>query len=329
MPFGSAPGLRGISLEVSAGERVVIAGASGAGKTTLLRAVAGLGSSVEGRVSVAGRDVTALPAERRDLVYLHQTPLLFPHMTVGENVAFALTVRHVADRERRERSAAALRAVQLEELAGRMPHTLSGGQRHRVALARALVARPAALLLDEPLTALDPGLRAEVRDALLAVQRESGSAMLLVTHDLEEAGVLADRIGVLLEWAAGAAGESRRAVPEAGVAGGGAVSGVSQRDPGTASGGVFECVLGRFPCDAWLSGPAVAVAGADAFALEPAGGIGGTVVSVHHRPSGAVAAVDVAGVRLQVVVPAHAVPGVGAAVGIRVLGGPMVFGRDG
>lgn len=197
-PFGDGPGLSGIDLTVAAGERFAVVGASGAGKTTLLRAIAGFVPS-EGGVAIGGRDVTGLPPERRDAVYLHQSPLLFPHLDIFENVAFPLRVRRTSAGELRERVAHALAAVRLEGYANRRPGTLSGGQRHRVALARAMVARPTLLLLDEPLTSLDPSLREEVREAILSLQREYRPALLLVTHDLDEAGLLADRIGVLLD----------------------------------------------------------------------------------------------------------------------------------
>ena len=202
-PFGRGPGLADVSLGVAPGERVALVGPSGAGKTTLLRAVAGLAPVTAGRVRVrapgadAPRDVTALPPERRDAVYLHQTPVLFPHLSVAENVAFPLRVRGAAASTVRTRVAEALALVRLGELAGRAPTALSGGQRHRVALARAVAARPAVLLLDEPLAALDPSLRAEVREAIAALAQREGAAMLLVTHDLEEAGLLADRVALL------------------------------------------------------------------------------------------------------------------------------------
>ncbi len=174
-------------------------GASGAGKTTLLRAVAGLTSVRSGRIDVAGRDVTALPPERRDVVYLHQTPLLFPHLSVFENVAFPLRVRRTRGAEVIKLARGALAAVRMEKFADRAPRTLSGGQRHRVALARAIVARPAALLLDEPLSSLDPTLRDEVREAILALQRTYRPALVLVTHDFDEAGLIADRVAVLVD----------------------------------------------------------------------------------------------------------------------------------
>lgn len=198
VPFGSADGLRQISFEVARGERVVLVGPSGAGKTTLLRAIAGLTPVSAGSVEIGGRIRTDDPPERRDAVYLHQTPVLFPHLDVFGNIAFPLRVRGVAATEVRARVARALAAVRLDGFERRRPDSLSGGQRHRVALARAIVARPAVLLLDEPLSSLDPVLRDDVRDAIVQVQTESGAALLLVTHDLDEAGLIGNRVGVIL-----------------------------------------------------------------------------------------------------------------------------------
>lgn len=199
VPFGESPGLVNVAFTVAHGERLVIVGASGAGKTTLLRAIAGLSPLAEGRVEVAGRDVTGLPPEQRDTVYLHQTPLLFPHLSVFENVAFPLRVRGTSAGAVRERVLTLLGMIGLSALAARHPATLSGGQRHRVALARALAARPAVLLLDEPLAALDPTLRRDMRSALLVLQQAEQPGLLLVTHDFDDVGMLADRVAVLLD----------------------------------------------------------------------------------------------------------------------------------
>ena len=196
--FGDVAGLSDLSLTVAAGERVVVVGPSGAGKTTLLRAIAGLAAVQAGAVRVGGDDVTSRQPERRGVVYLHQTPVLFPHLDVGQNVAFPLRVRGAGHAVAASRVREALDALHLSGFERRSAMSLSGGQRHRVALARAIAARPAGLLLDEPLSALDPALRADVRDAIVRAQKDYGPAMLLVTHDLDDAGLLADRIAVLL-----------------------------------------------------------------------------------------------------------------------------------
>jgi ABC-type sulfate/molybdate transport systems ATPase subunit len=193
-----APVIGPISLEVAAGEVLALLGPSGAGKTTLLRAMAGLVPAAGG-LAVAGTDRSGAAPESRGIVYLHQTPRLFPHLDVLGNVAFPMRLRRLPEPAVRDRATALLDLVQLGPLATRRTDGLSGGERQRVALARALAAEPRVLLLDEPFAALDPGLRAEVRAALEAVLQAAQLATVLVTHDLEEAGWLAHRAGVLLE----------------------------------------------------------------------------------------------------------------------------------
>ncbi len=199
VPFGVAAGLADITFQVASGERLVLLGSSGAGKTTLLRGIAGLVPTGGGTVHVAGRDVTREPPERRGVVYLHQTPVLFPHLDVFENVAFPLRLRGVRAEDLRRRVEEALEIVQLGPLARRGPGALSGGQKHRVALARAVVSRPSLLLLDEPLSSLDPALRHDLRGAITTLQEEYGPGLVMVTHDLEDAGLLGHRVGVLME----------------------------------------------------------------------------------------------------------------------------------
>ena len=199
VPFGAGAGLADVSFQVASGERLVLLGSSGAGKTTLLRGIAGLVPTGGGTVHLAGRDVTREPPERRGVVYLHQTPVLFPHLDVFENVAFPLRLRRVGAEDLRRRVEEALEIVQLGPLARRGPGALSGGQKHRVALARAVVSRPSLLLLDEPLSSLDPGLRHDLRGAITTLQEEYGPGLVMVTHDLEDAGLLGHRVGVLME----------------------------------------------------------------------------------------------------------------------------------
>ncbi len=202
VPFGdNGGGLHNITLSVAPGERVAILGPSGVGKTTLLRAVAGLAPIDGGEIEVGGQRVTTRPPERRDTVYLHQVPALFAHLSVLDNVAFPLRVRGVGREERYAAAQAALERLHLGPYSTRAVSALSGGQRHRVALARALVARPRVLLLDEPLAALDPALRRDVRDAIFDVTAGTDAALLLVTHDLDDAALLGDRVGVLLDAA--------------------------------------------------------------------------------------------------------------------------------
>jgi putative spermidine/putrescine transport system ATP-binding protein len=190
-------GAGGIDLDVADGELVAILGPSGAGKTTALTLVAGFEEPTSGAVVIGGRDVTRLPAHRRDVGVVFQSYALFPHLTVGENVAFPLRSRGVPRAQRRERVAQALATVGLPGTEERAPGTLSGGQQQRVALARAIVFEPRILLLDEPLAALDRRLRDRMQVELRALHRELGVTLLLVTHDQEEALTLSDRLVVL------------------------------------------------------------------------------------------------------------------------------------
>lgn len=197
--FGEAVVLRDLSLRIEAGEIVSLLGPSGCGKTTLLRILAGLLPPSSGEVRFDGASVLRLPPERRGAVLVFQKPLLFPYLTVGENIAFGLRMRQIPAGEIRERVAEALGWVQLEGYQDRPPETLSGGQEQRVSLARGLVTRPRVLLLDEPFSALDESLRAEMRLLLRRLHRELGMTTLFVTHDQVEAAMVADRIALLLE----------------------------------------------------------------------------------------------------------------------------------
>jgi putative spermidine/putrescine transport system ATP-binding protein len=186
----------GIDLRIADGEFFSMLGPSGSGKTTTLRMIAGFEQPSSGRVLLHGRDVTGVPPFERDVNTVFQDYALFPHMTVGDNVAYGLTVRHVASDERRRRVAEALKQVRLEGYDRRRPSQLSGGQRQRVALARALINRPKVLLLDEPLGALDLKLREEMQIELKAIQHEVGITFIYVTHDQEEALTMSDRLAV-------------------------------------------------------------------------------------------------------------------------------------
>ncbi|HEX2138779.1 MAG TPA: ABC transporter ATP-binding protein [Woeseiaceae bacterium] len=195
--FGEFAAVEGISLDVQRGEFFALLGPSGCGKTTLMRLVAGFETPDAGRVLLDGRDLAGRPPHLRPVNMMFQSYALFPHMTVGGNIAFGLKQDRLPRREIAERVAAMLELVRLEGLDRRKPHQLSGGQRQRVALARALVKRPKILLLDEPLAALDKKLREETQGNLIALQRELGTTFVVVTHDQEEAMTLAHRIAVM------------------------------------------------------------------------------------------------------------------------------------
>jgi sulfate/thiosulfate transport system ATP-binding protein len=195
--YGGVPVVNDVSLDIGDGEFFVLLGPSGSGKSTLLRAIAGLIGVDHGRIALHGRDVTHLAARKRGVGLVFQNYALFRHMTVADNIEFALRVRHVRARERRARRGELLRLVSLEGMDDRLPAQLSGGQQQRVAVARALAHKPEVLLLDEPFGALDAKIREELRRTIREVQRELGITTVLVTHDQEEAFAMADRIGIM------------------------------------------------------------------------------------------------------------------------------------
>jgi putative spermidine/putrescine transport system ATP-binding protein len=195
--YGSVTALDQLDLTMHPGEFIALLGPSGCGKTTALRLLAGLEDSDEGRVMVAGKDVTRLPTNKRDMGMVFQAYSLFPNMTARQNVAFGLRLRKVSETERNKRAGDMLDLVGLSTQADRYAHQMSGGQQQRVALARALAIQPTVLLLDEPLSALDAKVRAQLRDEIRRVQLEVGITTLFVTHDQEEALAIADRVGVM------------------------------------------------------------------------------------------------------------------------------------
>ena len=195
--YQSHPVVNDVSLEIQQGEFLVLLGPSGSGKSTLLRAIAGLVEVDHGRVSLHGRDVTGVSARDRGVGFVFQHYALFRHMSVADNVEFALRVRRMRRSERVARRMELLKLVALEGMDDRLPTQLSGGQQQRVAVARALAHRPEVLLLDEPFGALDAKIREELRRTIRQIQQELGVTTILVTHDQDEAFAMADRIGVM------------------------------------------------------------------------------------------------------------------------------------
>ena len=195
--FAAVSALDGLSLELAPGEFVALLGPSGCGKTTALRALAGLERLDSGRVLLDGRDITHMPASRRDMGMVFQAYSLFPHLSARDNVAFGLRLRRMPGAARRKVADRMLELVHLAAQGNRYPHELSGGQQQRVALARALAIEPQVLLLDEPLSALDAKVRAQLRDEIRRVQTEVGITTLFVTHDQDEALAIADRVAVM------------------------------------------------------------------------------------------------------------------------------------
>ncbi|WP_373432362.1 ABC transporter ATP-binding protein [Streptomyces afghaniensis] len=195
--YGGTTVVDGVDMEIAAGEFVTFLGASGSGKTTTLMMLAGFTEPDSGGITVDGRDITKLNPGKRDFGFVFQQYLLFPHMTVEENVAFPLQLRGVSKAEIRRRVGETLEAAGLSKFAGRKPRELSGGQQQRVALCRVLVYRPPIVLMDEPLGALDKKLRDQMQTEIKSIQRELGLAVVYVTHDQEEALVLSDRIAIM------------------------------------------------------------------------------------------------------------------------------------
>jgi putative spermidine/putrescine transport system ATP-binding protein len=197
--YGAVLALDELDLDIASGEFLALLGPSGCGKTTALRAIAGFDQPDAGRVLVDGRDITGVPASKRDMGMVFQAYSLFPNLTTAENVAFGLRVRRRSGAEQKRRAAELLELVGLADRGDRYPHQLSGGQQQRVALARALAVAPKVLLLDEPLSALDAQVRVQLREEIRRIQLDLGITTVFVTHDQAEALSVADRVGVMRE----------------------------------------------------------------------------------------------------------------------------------
>jgi len=194
---GQAPAVDDFTLDVNEGEFLVLVGPSGCGKSTTLRMVAGLEIPTSGRIFIGGRDVTGLPPRDRDIAMVFQNYALYPHMTVRENMSFALKLRHVPKAEIASRVAAAAETLGLGPYLDRLPKALSGGQRQRVAVGRAIVREPTVFLFDEPLSNLDAKMRVEMRSEIVRLHHRLGATMIYVTHDQTEAMTMGDRIVVM------------------------------------------------------------------------------------------------------------------------------------
>ncbi|WP_029114905.1 ABC transporter ATP-binding protein [Mycobacterium sp. URHB0044] len=336
--FGAHRVLHDVDLQLAAGTITAIVGASGCGKTTLLRIVAGFETPDAGTVSIAGRRVAgtgeSLPAHRRDIGYVAQDGALFPHLTVGQNIAYGLSG---GGARTRGRVTELLETVSLDaSYAERRPHELSGGQQQRVALARALARRPALMLLDEPFSALDTGLRASTRKAVAELLTEAHVTTLLVTHDQEEALSIADQVAVMRDGRFTKVGTPQQVY-------------LHPEDRFTAeflgdcvllachvTSGVAECALGRLPVRAPASdGPAtlmlrpeqlVATAVTDD---ERSAGIA-TVLASEFRGHDVLLTVDPGGDATPIVVRQHSVdpPAVDSKVRLDVMGAAVVLGEN-
>ena len=194
---GNTQVVRDVSLQVSEGELVVFVGPSGCGKSTLLRMVAGLESISEGQLLIDGQRVNDVPARERDIAMVFQDYALYPHKTVEENMAFALRLRRVSDKDIKQQVQQTAELLKIEHLLQRKPAALSGGQRQRVAIGRAIVRQPRVFLFDEPLSNLDAQMRTEMRGEIKRLHQRLGATMIYVTHDQVEAMTLADKMAVL------------------------------------------------------------------------------------------------------------------------------------
>jgi iron(III) transport system ATP-binding protein len=207
--FGAFTAIHDLSLTIEPGTLVTLLGPSGCGKTTTLRMLAGLEHPTSGKILIGGEDATMLPANERDVSMVFQSYALFPHMTVGENVAYGLESSGFKRKEAREKAEGALELVGLEGMSARLPAELSGGQQQRVAVARALVLEPQVLLLDEPLSNLDARLRRRVRTEIRELQQRLGFTAVYVTHDQDEALAVSDRIIVMKDGVIAQQGKPR------------------------------------------------------------------------------------------------------------------------
>ncbi len=197
--FGKEKVLDNVNLEVEEGSLLSILGESGAGKTTILRIIAGLLRPDEGNIYIGDTDVTRLSSDKRELSFVFQAPLLFPHMTVEENISFGLEIKKCKLNRRVERTQELLKLMQIEDLEKRMPSEISGGQQQRVAIARALATSPGVLLMDEPFSSLDPGLRREMGELIQQIQATVGVTIVFVTHDRDESMALSHSIALLMD----------------------------------------------------------------------------------------------------------------------------------
>ena len=307
--FDGVPAVTGVDLDVPDGGILAVLGPSGCGKSTLLRAIAGLEPTATGTVGWDRRDLTRVPTHKRGFALMFQDGQLFGHLSVARNVGYSLRLRRERDVD--DRVAGLLALVGLEGYADRLPGTLSGGERQRVALARSLAADPRLLLLDEPLSALDAGLRERLAADLREILRAAGTTAVMVTHDHEEAYAVADRLAVMREGRVvqeGAIGEVWAAPADAWTA---LFLGYARVLEGTAARRILD--------EAGLAGAAAVAVRRSALALAPDGPLSGTVVSARGTPELVRLVVDVDGIgAVDAVAPSDRHPGPGERIRLTV-----------
>ncbi|HEU0073853.1 MAG TPA: ABC transporter ATP-binding protein [Dehalococcoidia bacterium] len=325
--FGDVAAVNGFDLEVTTGQVLALLGPSGCGKTTALRVIAGLDVSDEGSIEVGGRLVAGpgvnLPPEKRRVGMVFQDFALFPHLDVAANVAFGLPRG-----DKKTRVAELLSLVRLDGLADRMPHELSGGQQQRVALARALAAEPDLILMDEPFSNLDPGIREEVRGEVRQLLRAVGITAIIVTHDQEEALSLAGEVAVMIDGRVLQTGTPAEVYGRPVSRLVGEFVGAANVLPGDSDGAQVECVLGRFKAME-QRGPVDVMFRAEALAISEDGGIPGEVVDVDYYGHDQMVAVKLhSGETLRVRLLARPGFEIGQRVGVTARGEPFVFPRS-
>ena len=304
------PTVDAVDLDVAPGTLTALLGPSGCGKTTTLKMIAGLLDPDSGEIRFDDRDVVTLRAERRPVAMVFQKPLLFPHMTVGDNVGFGLLVRGRSRSERRRRVEELLALVRLEGLSGRRVGELSGGQEQRVSLARALVTEPQVLLLDEPLSQLDAALRIEMRDLIARIQRELGLTTIFVTHDQDEAVSLADHVALMFDGRIAQRDEPRGFYERPNSLAVARFFGAGNELVGRVRAETFDGPLGRMPAPGCPDGPARQILRPSAAYLVAAGGEArgpgvGPVVAQRFLGTRISVSVDIGAQVLIVDVPAH------------------------
>jgi spermidine/putrescine ABC transporter ATP-binding subunit len=283
--FGTVKAVDDLSLDIAGNEFFALLGASGSGKTTLLRMLAGFEGPTSGQIFLAGKDVSNVPPNKRPVNLMFQSYALFPHMTVRGNIAYGLEMEHLPRAEINARVDEILAVIELAAFADRKPEQLSGGQKQRVALARALVKRPQVLLLDEPLGALDKKLRGAMQLELKRLQHEVGITFVVVTHDQEEALVMADRIAILKDGRLLQSGAPREVYEHPANRFAADFIGVMNFFPGVADAAGLRCEDGTLiAADGTAKGPALAAVRPERVKLSPGGNnLSGTVIALAYH----------------------------------------------
>ncbi len=299
------PSVDHIDLEIESGKLTALLGPSGCGKTTTMRMIAGLLRPTSGDIKFDGKSIVSIAPERRGAVMVFQNYLLFPYMTIRENVSFGLKMRGVSKTETRQRVGEMLDLVQLPGLEDRMPKQLSGGQQQRVALARALIVKPKVLLLDEPLSNLDAHLRDEMRELIRRLQGELKITTIFVTHDQEEAAVLSDKIALILRGSLQHFGTPEEYFERPGSVEIARFFGGVNFIPGTYDGSVIATSVGKFsaPRSSITSGEGVLTIRPEAVEISGEGGnsVQGRVVSHVYAGRYARFLIDVGNIRIEAV----------------------------